>query len=123
MPKTEDWGNGFLTGRDHSKFTKYYPKMPIGYQTLKESHTKGSSMESTSRNIFPLCGKCWILLRKIKIGNEGVTRKIGLIDHVVMGKIFLVVTLNDKVGYFGHSIPKPLYFSKTCLLYPQLFYE
>ena len=69
-------------------------------------------MESTLRNILP---------RNIKIGNEGVTSKIGIIDHFVLGKIFLVVTLSDKVGYFGISLLKPLYSSKTCLLYPQLF--
>ena len=121
--KTEKWGNGLLTGRDYSKFTKYCPEMPISYQTLKESHTKGSSMERTLRNIFPQCGKCWIMPRKIKIGNKGVKRKIGLTDYFVLGKIFLIVTLSDKVGDFGHSLLKPLYSSKACLLYPQLFYE
>ena len=62
--KTENWRNGLLVGKDHSRFTKYCPEMPIGYQALKESHTKGSSMGSTSRNTFPQCGKCWILPRK-----------------------------------------------------------
>ena len=55
--KTENWGNGPLTKRDHSRFPKYCLKMPIGYQALKGSHTKGSSMGSTSRNTFQQCGK------------------------------------------------------------------
>ena len=58
MLKTENWGNGFLIRRDHSRFTKYCLKMPSGYQVLKRSHTKGLSMGSTSRNTFPHCGKC-----------------------------------------------------------------
>ena len=66
--KTENWGNDLLTGRDHSRFTKYCPKIPTSYQALKESHTKGSLMGSTSRNTFPQCGKCWILPRKISGG-------------------------------------------------------
>ena len=123
MLKIENWGNGLLTGRDHSRFIKYCPKMPTSYQALNKGHTKGSSMGSTSRNTFPQCGKCWILPRKIKIGNEGVIRKIGLNGHFVLGKLFLVVTLSDKVGYFGHSLLKPLYSSMSYLLYPQLFYE
>ena len=41
MLKTKNWGNGLLTGRDHSRFTKYCPEITIGYQALKESHTKG----------------------------------------------------------------------------------
>ena len=104
----------FLTGKDHSRFTKYYPEMPTGYQALKESHTKGSLMENTSRNTFPQCGKCWILLRKTKI--------FSLIDHFVLGKLFLVVNLGDKVGYFGHSLLKLLYSSMPYLLYPQFFF-
>ena len=40
--KTENWGNGLLTGREHSRFTKYCPEMPISYQALKGSHTKSS---------------------------------------------------------------------------------
>ena len=56
--KTENWGNGPLIGRDHSRFTKYCLEMDIGYQALKGSHTKGSSMGSTLRNTFPQCGKC-----------------------------------------------------------------
>ena len=99
--KTENWGNGLLIGRDHSRFTKYCPKMLIDSQASKGSHTKGSSMGSTLRNTFPHCGKCWILSRKTKVGDEGVTRKIGLIDHFLLGKLFLVVTLSDKVGCFG----------------------
>ena len=55
--KTENWGNGLLFGRDPSRFTKYYLEMPIGYQALKGSHTKGSSMGSTSENTFPQCEK------------------------------------------------------------------
>ena len=51
--KTENWGNGLLTGRDHSRFTTYCPKMPTGYQSLKGDHTKVSSMGSTLRNTFP----------------------------------------------------------------------
>ena len=117
MLKIENWGNSLLIGRDHSWFTKYCLKMPIGYQALKESHTKGSSMESTSRNTFPQCGKCWILPRKIKIGNEGVTSKIGLIDHFELGKLFLVITLSDKVGYFGYSLLK-LVLLKDMLVIP-----
>ena len=69
--KTESWGNGLLTGRDHSRFTKDCSKMPTGYQSLKECHTKGSSMKSTSINACPQCGKCWILPRKTKMVNEG----------------------------------------------------
>ena len=47
----------------------------IGYQALKESHTKGSLMGSTSRNTFLQCGKCWIVPRKTKMRNEGITGK------------------------------------------------
>ena len=73
--KDKDWGSGLLTRRDHSRFTKYCLEMPTGYQALKESHSKGSSMGSTSRNTFPQCGKCWILPRNTKMGNEGITSK------------------------------------------------
>ena len=45
--KTENWGNGLRTGKDHSMFMKYCPEMPTGYQALIGSHTKGSSMGST----------------------------------------------------------------------------
>ena len=79
--KTKNWGNSFLVGRDHSRFTKYCPEMPTGYQSLKGNHTKGSSMGITSRNTFPQCGQCWILPGKPKVANEGITSKIGLIDH------------------------------------------
>ena len=51
--KTESYGNGLLIGSDHSRFTMYYPEMPTSYQSLKESHTKGSLMRSTSINTFP----------------------------------------------------------------------
>ena len=81
MLKTDNWGNGLLTGRDHLRFTKYCPKIPTGHQDLKGSHTKGSLMGSISRNNFTQCGKCWTLPRKTKVGKEGITRKIGLIDH------------------------------------------
>ena len=84
--KTKNWGNGPLTGRDHSEFTKYYLEMPTGYQALKGSHTKGSSMGSTSRNTFLQCGKCWTLPRKNKVGNKGITSKIGPIDHFWIGE-------------------------------------
>ena len=47
---------------------------------------KGSSMGSTLRNTFPQCGKCWTLLRKTKVGNEGIATKIGLIDHFWIGE-------------------------------------
>ena len=57
MLKTENWENGLLNGRDNSRFTKDCPEMPTGYQALKESHIKGSSMETTLRNNFPQCGK------------------------------------------------------------------
>ena len=77
-------------------------------------------MRCTSRNTFPQCGKCWILPRKIKIGNEEVTSKIGLIDHFVLGKKFLVVTLDDKVGYFGHSLLKPFVFLNVILVIPSI---
>ena len=60
--------------------------MPIGYQALKGSQTKVSSMRSTLRNIFSQCGKCWILQRKTKVGNEEITSKIGLIDHLGIGE-------------------------------------
>ena len=86
MLKIENWGNGLLIGRDHSKFTKYCPKMPTGYQPFKRSHTKGSSMRSTSINTFPHCGKCWVLPRKTKVGNEEITSKIGPIDHFGIGE-------------------------------------
>ena len=75
MLKTGNWGNGLLIGRDDSRFTKYYPEMPTGYQAFKKSHIEDSSIGSTSRNTFPQCGKCWILPRKTKMGNEGITRK------------------------------------------------
>ena len=75
MLKTENWGNGLLIRRDYSRFTKYCPEMPIGYQALKENHAKASSMGSPLRNTFPQCGKCWILPRKTKMGNEGITSK------------------------------------------------
>ena len=81
MLKTENWGNDLLARRDNSRFTKYYPEMLTGYQALKGSHTKGSSMGSTSRKTFPQCGKCWILLGKTKVWNKGIRRKIGLIDR------------------------------------------
>ena len=86
MLKIGNWGNGLLIGRDHSKFTKYCPEIPTGYQALKGSHTKGSSMRSTSINTFPQCGKCWILLRQTKVGNEEITSKIGSIDHFGIGE-------------------------------------
>ena len=66
-------------------FTKYCPEMPTGYQALKGSHTKGTSMGSTSRNTFLQCGKCWILPRKIKRGNEEITSKISPIDDFELG--------------------------------------
>ena len=86
MIKRENLGNGLLTERDHSKFTKFCLKMLIGYQALKGSHTKGSSMGNTSRNTFPQCEKCWILPIKTKIGNEEITSKIGPIDHFRIGE-------------------------------------
>ena len=48
--KTVNWGNGLLTGRDHSRFTMYCLEMPTGYEVLKGSHTKSSSMSNTLRN-------------------------------------------------------------------------
>ena len=75
-------------------------------------------MGNTLRNTFPQCGKCWILSRKTKARDEGVTRKIGLIDHFVLGKLFLVVTLSDKVGCFGHSLLKPFVFLNVRLVIP-----
>ena len=51
---TENLGNVLLVGRDLSRFTKYYSKMPTGYQALKGSHIKGSSMESTSKKYYPM---------------------------------------------------------------------
>ena len=87
--KMENWGNGLLTGRDLSRFTKYYSEMPTSYRALKGSHTKGTSMGSTSRNTFPQCGKCYILPKKTKMGNEGITRKIGPNDHSCIGEIIL----------------------------------
>ena len=84
--KTENWGNGLLVGMDHLRFTKYCLNMPTDYQALKGSHTKGSSMSNTLRNTFPQCGKCWILPRKTKVGNEGITSKIGPIDHIWIGE-------------------------------------
>ena len=89
MLKTENWGNSLLIKRDHSRFTKYCLKMPTRYQALKSSHAKGISMGSTSRNIFPQCGKCWILPRKTKMGNEGITSKIGPIDRLCIREIIL----------------------------------
>ena len=83
---TKNWENGLLTGRDYSRFTKYCLEMPIGYQAFKGSHIKGSSMGSTSRNTFPQCGKSWTLLRKTKVGNEGITSKISPIDHFWIGE-------------------------------------
>ena len=84
--KIENWGNCLLAGRDHSRFTKYCSEMPIGYQALKRIHIKGSSMGSISRNTFPQCGICWTLPRKNKVGNEGITSKIGPIDHFWIGE-------------------------------------
>ena len=65
--------------------------------SLERSHTKGSSMGSTSRSTFPQCWKSLILPRKTKVGNEEITSKIGLIDHLELGKLFLVITLSNKV--------------------------
>ena len=79
--KTENLENGLVTGRDQLRFIKYCLEMPIGYQALNGSHIKGSSMGSTSKNTFPQYGKCWTLPRKTKVENEGITSKIGPIDH------------------------------------------
>ena len=86
MLKIENWGNGLLFGRDHSRFTKYFLEIPIGYQALKGSHTKGSSIGSTSRNTFLQCGKCWTLPRKTKVENKKIISKIGPIDHFWIGE-------------------------------------
>ena len=86
MLNIENWGNGLQPRKDHSRFTKYSQEMPIGYQALKGSHTKDSSMGSTSRNTFPQCGKSWTLPRKTKVGNEGITRKICPIDNFLIGE-------------------------------------
>ena len=86
MLKTENWGNSLLAERDHSRFIKYCLEMPTSYRDLKGNQTKGSSMGSISRNTFPKCGKCWTLPRKTKVGNEGMTRKIGPIDHFWIGE-------------------------------------
>ena len=86
MLKIENWRNGILVGRGHSRFTKNCLEIPIGYQPLKGSHTKGLSIGSTSRNIFPECGKCCTVPRKTKVGNEGITSKVGLIDHLLIGE-------------------------------------
>ena len=75
MLKIENWGNGLLIRRDYSRFTKYCLEMPTGYQALMGSHIKGLSMGSTSINTFLQCGKCWILPRKSKMGNEEITSK------------------------------------------------
>ena len=40
-----------------------------------------------------------------------------------LGKLFIVVTLSDKVGYFGHSLLKPFVFLNVILVMPSLFYE
>ena len=89
MINTNNWENGLLTGKDHSRFPKYCSKMPTSYQALKGSHTKGSSMRNSSRKTFPQCGKCWILPKKTKMGNEGITSKIGPIDHFGIREIIL----------------------------------
>ena len=57
---------------------------------------------------------------KTKMGNEGITAKIGLFDHFVLGKLFLVVTLGDKVGYFGHSLLKLFVFLNVILVLPSI---
>ena len=44
--------------------------------------------------------------------------KIDLIVHFILGKLFLVVTLGDKVGYFGHSLLKPFVFLNVILVIP-----
>ena len=54
------------------------------------------------------------------MGNEGVTCKISLIDHFVSGKLFLVVTLGDKVVYYGHSLLKPFVFLNVILFIPSI---
>ena len=81
MLKTKNLGNDLLTGRDHSKFTKFCSEMPTCYQALKGSYTKGSSMGNTSRNTFTQHEKCWILPRKNKVENEEITSKICPIGH------------------------------------------
>ena len=41
MLKIENWGNCLLVRKDHSKFTKYCSKMPIGLSSLElEPHKK-----------------------------------------------------------------------------------
>ena len=61
--------------------------MPIGYQALKGSHTKGLSMGSTSRNTFHNVGNAeHCQKKKTKVGNEGITRKIGPIYHFWIGE-------------------------------------
>ena len=76
-------------------------------------------MGSTPRNTFPQCGKCWTLPRKTKVGNEGITNKIGPINHFWIGETIP----SDKVGYFGHSLLKPFIFLNVILVIPSLFYE
>ena len=77
-------------------------------------------MGSTSRNTFPQCGERWILPRKTKMENEGITRKISLIDHFVLGKLFLIITLGNKLGYFGHSLLKLFVFLNFILVIPSI---
>ena len=73
--KDRELGKWSPIGRNHSRFTKYFSEMPTDYQALKGSHTKGSSMGSTSRNTFSQCGKCWTLPGKTKVGDGGITNQ------------------------------------------------
>ena len=61
--------------------------------------------------------------RKTKVGNEGVTSKIGPIDHFWIEETISNSYFSDKVGYFGHSLLKPFIFLNVILVIPSLFYE
>ena len=80
-------------------------------------------MGSTSRNTFQQCGKWWILPRKTKVGNEGITSKIGPIDLFKIRETIPSSYLSDKVDCFGHSLLKPFVFLNVILVIPSMFYE
>ena len=78
-----------------------------------------SPQEILSHNV----GSARYCQENTKVGNEGINRKIGHINHFVVGKLFLVVTLSDKVACSATHCSNLLYSSMSYLLYPQLFYE
>ena len=73
--KDRELGNWSPNWEGPFKVNEILPENAYWLSSLKEELHKRFINGKYLEKYFPQCGKCWILPRKTKIGNEGITSK------------------------------------------------